>query len=62
MWVGRLYSLWRDEEGQDLIEWSLLLAFIALVSVGVLSSLQPNYMQLWSTVSNGVAAATAALR
>ena len=31
-----LQTLWREEEGQDLIEYSLLLAFLALATVSFL--------------------------
>lgn len=53
--------LWREEDGQDLIEWSLLLAFISLVSVGVISAFQANFLRLWNSVGNGVTDAVTAL-
>jgi Flp pilus assembly pilin Flp len=31
-----LKELWTDDEGQDLIEYSLLMALIALVTVGLI--------------------------
>ena len=30
-----LKQIWRSEEGQDLIEYTLLLAFVALVAAGL---------------------------
>jgi Flp pilus assembly pilin Flp len=32
-----LYNLWREEEGQDLIEYTLLLAFVVFITAGVMS-------------------------
>jgi Flp pilus assembly pilin Flp len=61
MWVRCVRALWREETGQDLIEWSLLLAFVALVSVGVISSFQPNFLRLFDSISNGVTDAITAL-
>jgi len=34
-----LIRLWNEEEGQDLVEYALLLALLALVSVGAISGL-----------------------
>ncbi|MGA2076986.1 MAG: Flp family type IVb pilin [Terriglobia bacterium] len=34
-----LSRLWREEEGQDLTEYGLLLLFIALVSIAVIQGL-----------------------
>jgi Flp pilus assembly pilin Flp len=32
----QLATLWRDEDGQDLIEYTLLITFIVIVTAGVL--------------------------
>jgi Flp pilus assembly pilin Flp len=48
----RLALLWRGEQGQDMVEYSLLLAFIALAAVGLLSGLQTQISGLWSTISS----------
>jgi Flp pilus assembly pilin Flp len=42
-----------EEEGQDMVEYSLLLGFVALGAVGVLSDVTTQISSLWSTV-NGV--------
>jgi len=47
----KLKALWRAEEGQDMVEYSLLLAFIALAAVGLLTGMQPQLSGLWSTIS-----------
>jgi Flp pilus assembly pilin Flp len=33
-WVNRLWTVVRDESGQDLLEYALLVALIALVAFG----------------------------
>lgn len=52
--------LFHDEEGQDLIEYALLMAFIALAAVVVLSSLKTNVTKLWNSVSNALSNAVTA--
>lgn len=42
----------RDEQGQDMVEYSLLLAFIALAAVGLLSGIKTQISGLWSTISS----------
>ncbi len=54
MRVRLLNDLWREEEGQDLIEYSLLLGFVALVAVSVLASIQTSITKLWKDVSNAL--------
>jgi Flp pilus assembly pilin Flp len=61
MLLRLLNDLWHDEQGQDLVEWTLLLAFITLVAVGVLSSMQSSYIPLWRAIAAGVGQAVAAL-
>jgi len=34
-----LVRLWKEEEGQDLVEYGLLLVFIALVALGALPTI-----------------------
>jgi len=56
--MTRLTELWRDEDGQDMVEYSLLMAFIALCVVSLLSAVNGNIFRMWSsmntTVSNAV--------
>lgn len=51
---------WQDEQGQDLVEYSLLLAFVALCAVGILSSMQTATSGLWSTANVDLASAQTA--
>jgi Flp pilus assembly pilin Flp len=43
----------RSEDGQDLLEYGLLAALIALVALGAVSTLgQTIYSVFWSTIAN----------
>jgi Flp pilus assembly pilin Flp len=44
-------GFWRDEAGQDLIEYTLLLAFVALASAALFSNVGTSVSKVWS-VSN----------
>ena len=44
-----LRSFWRDEQGQDLIEYTLLLAFVALASAALFIGAGGNIAGIWST-------------
>ena len=45
----------REEEGQDLIEYSLLLAFIALASAALFSNAGTSVSTIWSKTSSNLA-------
>jgi Flp pilus assembly pilin Flp len=49
-----------DESGQDLIEYSLLLAFIAVCAVGMLGGIKTNTSKVWSSLNVGLTSAQAA--
>lgn len=40
--------MWADEQGQDLIEYSLMLAFVALASAALFSSASTSINTIWS--------------
>jgi hypothetical protein len=42
-----ILDLWKDEQGQDLIEYTLLMAFVALASAGLF--LGAGYQELTRT-------------
>ncbi|HTA42679.1 MAG TPA: Flp family type IVb pilin [Bryobacteraceae bacterium] len=51
----------RDEQGQDLIEYALLVGFITLASAGILLDAQPTISGMWGTANNTLSnAATSA--
>jgi Flp pilus assembly pilin Flp len=46
-----------EEDGQDLVEYSLLLAFIALAAVAVLGNVKTQINGLWTTVNSKLSSA-----
>ena len=51
--IARLRSLWIRDEAQDLLEYALLVALIALVAVGAITAAGTNV----NTIFNNIAAA-----
>ena len=47
-----LVRLWKEEEGQDLTEYALLLVLIALAAIVVMSNLGSAINQVFSTGSS----------
>lgn len=52
--TSALKAFWQEEDGQDLVEYALLMAFIALAAVAVLTTVQTNITKLWNSVSNAL--------
>jgi Flp pilus assembly pilin Flp len=50
-----MVSLWKEEAAQDLVEYSLLLAFIALAAVGLLSGTGRTVKTLWTAINSTLA-------
>lgn len=57
--VSRLKAFWQDESGQDLIEYTLLMAFIALASASLYLSAGNSVQGIWSQASSQLVAANA---
>jgi Flp pilus assembly pilin Flp len=55
-----MQKFWRDESGQDLIEYTLLLAFVALASASLFLSAGSSVQGIWSGTSSQLVAANAA--
>jgi Flp pilus assembly pilin Flp len=47
----------KDEQGQDLIEYTLLLAFVALASAALFTSAGSSVSKIWGSASTNLAAA-----
>jgi len=47
----------KDEQGQDLIEYTLLMAFIALASAAIFSNVGGSVKTIWTTASTNLATA-----
>ena len=46
-----MINLLRDEQGQDLIEYTLLIAFVALASAALFTSAGGNISTIWGSAS-----------
>lgn len=55
----RLANFWNDERGQDLIEYTLLIAFVALASAALFIGAGGSIKGIWTTANNKLAAAHA---
>ena len=57
-----LIRLWKNEQGQDLIEYTLLIAFVALASAALFLGAGGTIRTIWTTtntqLSNAAGAAT----
>lgn len=57
---GICTRLWKEQKGQDLLEYALLLLFIALMLTASTKSLSQAVQNAFGTITNSVSAATAA--
>jgi Flp pilus assembly pilin Flp len=51
--------LWQDEQGQDLIEYTLLMAFVALASAALFINSGASVSAIWETSNNQLSTAAA---
>jgi Flp pilus assembly pilin Flp len=58
--MNLLSTFLKDEQGQDLIEYTLLLAFIALASASIFISAGGSISGIWGNASTQLSAANAA--
>ena len=47
-----LRNFWTDEQGQDLIEYSLLMAFVALAAAALFLGAGKSISGIWSTTNS----------
>jgi Flp pilus assembly pilin Flp len=52
-----LRNLWTNDQGQDLIEYTLLMAFVALGSAALFISAGTSVSSIWSTTNSQLSAA-----
>ena len=52
-------TFWNDEKAQDLIEYTLLMAFVALASAALFLGAGGSISGIWSTSNSQLAAANA---
>jgi pilus assembly protein Flp/PilA len=55
--IARLRALLRDTSGQDLLEYALLVALIALVCVAVITSTGTNVQSIFQKISTALSTA-----
>jgi Flp pilus assembly pilin Flp len=59
-YMEQLRSFLADESGQDLIEYTLLMAFVAIASAGLFIGAGKNVKGIWTKASTQLAAANVA--
>ncbi|MGA2738064.1 MAG: Flp family type IVb pilin [Bryobacteraceae bacterium] len=52
-------EFWQDQQGQDLIEYTLLMAFVALASAALFISSGASISAIWSDTNSQLGAAAA---
>jgi Flp pilus assembly pilin Flp len=52
-----LWRLWSEEHGQDIIEYSLLITFIAIATAAVVGSGQNAIRSIWTSSNSSLTAA-----
>jgi len=55
--IRSLYHFCQDENGQDLVEYSLILTFVALACLTVYGSLEPATNAIWVKANTEVVTA-----
>ena len=53
-----LRNLWNEEQGQDLIEYTLLMAFVALASAALFLGAGGSIKGIWSVTNSQLEAAS----
>ena len=52
-----LLKLWREDEGQDMVEYAMLLGFIVLCAAAILTTTRTQISATWSTISSSLSSA-----
>jgi Flp pilus assembly pilin Flp len=55
--MNNISQFWYDEQGQDLIEYTLLMAFVALASAALFLGAGGSLKGIWSVTNNQLAQA-----
>jgi Flp pilus assembly pilin Flp len=58
--VTTLRNFWNDEQGQDLIEYTLLMAFVALASAALFIGAGGSVTGIWNSTNSQLTAANTA--
>jgi len=54
-----LHNFWKEEQGQDLIEYTLLMAFVALASAALFIHAGGQVSKIWTTTNTQLSNAAA---
>jgi Flp pilus assembly pilin Flp len=54
-----LRNFWNDEQGQDLIEYTLLMAFVALASAALFIGAGASIKSIWQSTNTQLSSAAA---
>ena len=57
--MNSLRNFWNDDQGQDLIEYTLLMAFVALASATLFLTVGGSISGIWSASNSQLTAANA---
>jgi Flp pilus assembly pilin Flp len=57
-WIKRILG---DERGQDLVEYSLILAFVALAAAGIMTTMGTSVDSIWSAADTELSDAAGAV-
>ena len=57
--VNVIRNFWNDDQGQDLIEYTLLMAFVALASAALFLGAGGSINGIWTTTNTQLVAANA---
>ncbi len=52
--MQHLYRLWRDDEGQDIAEYAVMLAVILVIVVGTIRLIGSNANNVFSNVASSI--------
>jgi Flp pilus assembly pilin Flp len=52
--MNHLWRLWRDEEGQDIAEYAVMLAVILVIVVGTVRLIGSNANNVFSNVASSI--------
>ena len=55
-----LISLLREEHGQDMVEYALILGFVAIAAAAILTTTGTNLSKIWGVTSNQLVNAASA--
>ena len=56
-----MQKFWKDEDGQDFVEYSLLMGFIALAVVGIMTSARTSMLTVWNDINDTLSDAIQAI-